>query len=153
MNILLVYATNSGTTMMAAQTVNDTLIKKGHQVTMKEARMTTVEDFTASHAVIFGSPSWEFEGRDGMPHEDIMALIEKLKTTTLEGKPFAVFGLGDSTFPHFCGAVTHLEEFVMSVKGKLVVPSLKIDKFFNDQTGNMDKITKWAESVATTLGS
>ena len=152
MNILLVYATNSGTTMMAAQTVSDVLTQKGHQVTMKEARMTAAEDFNSPQAVILGSPSWEFEGKDGMPHEDVMALIEKLKTSTLVGKPFAVFGLGDSTFPHFCGAVDHLEEFVGTVKGKLVVPSLKVDKFFNDQAGNTDKITKWAENLATTLG-
>lgn len=152
MNILLVYATNSGTTMMAAQTMSDVLTKKGHLITMKEARVTSVEDFNASQAIILGSPSWEFEGRDGMPHEDIMSLIEKLKTSTFDGKPFAVFGLGDSTFPHFCGAVTHLEEFITTVKGKLVVPSLKIDKFFNDQTGNTEKITKWAESLIVALG-
>ena len=137
--------------MTAAQTISDVLTKKGHQVTMKEARMSSEDDFKASQVVILGSPSWEFEGRDGMPHEDFMALIDKLKTLTFEGKPFAIFGLGDSTFPHFCGAVGHLEEFVTTVKGKLIVPSLKIDKFFNDMTGNTDKITKWAESVAAAL--
>jgi flavodoxin I len=152
MNILLVWATNSGTTMMAAQTINDVLVKKGHQVTMKEAGTTAAEDLTAAQAVLLGSPSWDYEGHEGMPHENFVALTEKLKTATLEGKPFAVFGLGDSTFPHFCGAVEHLEEFVNTVKGKLVAPSLRIDKFFNDQTGNTDKITKWAESVTAALG-
>jgi len=138
--------------MIAAQTVSDELTKKGHQVTMKEARMTVVEDFNASQAVILGSPSWDYEGREGMPHEDFVVLIEKLKSAAFEGKQFAVFGLGDSTFPHFCGAVTHLEEFVAAVKGTLVVPSLKIDKYFNDQTGNTAKITEWADSLASTFG-
>lgn len=152
MNILLVFATNSGTTMTAAQTVNDKLAAKGHTVTMKEARDTTPEDFTGPQAVVMGSPSWDFEGHEGMPHEDWLPLMEKLKTMTLEGKSFAVFGMGDSSYKKFCGAVDHLEESVKTVKGKLVVPSLKIDKFYSDQTGNMDKINAWADSLVTALG-
>jgi flavodoxin I len=152
MNILLVFATNSGTTMTAAQTVNDKLVAKGHTVTMKEARDTTPEEFTGAQAVVMGSPSWDFEGHEGMPHEDWLPLMEKLKTVTLEGKPFAVFGMGDSSYKKFCGAVDHLEELVKTVKGKLVVPSLKIDKFYSDQTGNMDKINAWADSLVTALG-
>jgi len=152
MNIILVYATNSGSTMLAAQTVQDVLIKKGHQVTQKEARMAWTDDFNSSQVIIFGSPSWDYAGHEGMPHEDFVTLIDKLKTVTLENKPFAIFGLGDSSFTHFCGAVDHLEELVKTVKGKLIVPSLKIDKFFNDQTGNTAKITAWAENLASTLG-
>jgi flavodoxin I len=152
MNIILVYATNSGATMTAATTVNDVLTKKGHLVTMKEARMTTPEDFKTPQVVILGSPSWDFDGKEGMPHEDFLTLMEQMKNVPVNGKPFAVFGLGDSTFSHFCGAVQHLEEFVSSVKGKLIVPSLKVDSYFNDMDGNTDKISKWAESVAGALG-
>jgi len=152
MNVLIVYATNSGTTMTTAQTINDKLAAKGQTVTMKEARDATPEDFTAPQAVIMGSPSWDFEGHEGMPHEDWLPLLEKLKTVTLENKPFAVFGLGDTSYKHFCGAVDHMEEAVKTMKGKLVVPSLRIDKFYSDQTGNMDKINAWADSVIAALG-
>lgn len=152
MNILLVYATNSGTTMSSAQTVNDKLVAKGHTVTMKEVRDTTESDFTAPEAILLGSPSWDFEGKEGMPHEDWLPLMEKLKTMTFENKPFAVFGLGDSSYKHFCGAVDHMEELVNTMKGKLLVPSLRIDKFYSDQTGNMDKINAWADSVIAALG-
>jgi len=152
MNVLIVYATNSGTTMTTAQTINDKLAAKGQTVTMKEARDATPEDFTAPQAVIMGSPSWDFEGHEGMPHEDWLPLLEKLKTVILENKSFAVFGLGDTSYKHFCGAVDHMEETVKTMKGKLVVPSLRIDKFYSDQTGNMDKINAWADSVIAALG-
>lgn len=152
MNILLVYATNSGTTMTAAQTIHDALASKGHTVTMKEARDATLEDFDSAPAVIVGSPSWDFEGNEGMPHEDWLPLMEKLKTKTFDNKSFAVFGLGDSSYKHFCGAVDHLEEMVKTVKGKLIVPSLRVDKFYSDQTGNMDKINVWITSVTAALG-
>lgn len=152
MNVLIVYATNSGTTMTAAQTINDKLAAKGHAVTLKEVRDTVPEDFNAPQAILLGSPSWDFEGKEGMPHEDWLPLMEKLKTTTQENKPFAVFGLGDSSYKHFCGAVDHMEELVTAMKGKLVTPSLRIDKFYSDQTGNMDKINAWADSVIAALG-
>lgn len=152
MNILLVYATNSGTTMTTAQTVADKLTGKGHTVTMKEVRDVTMEEFSPPDAIVVGSPSWDFEGHEGMPHEDWLPLMEKLKTVNLENKPFAVFGLGDSSYKHFCGAVDHMEELVKTMKGKLIVPSLRIDKFYSDQTGNMDKIIAWADSLIGALG-
>lgn len=152
MNILLVYATNSGTTMSTAQSINDKLVAKGHAVTMKEVRDTTEGDFSSPEAILLGSPSWDFEGHEGMPHEDWLPLMEKLKTMTFENKPFAIFGLGDSSYKHFCGAVDHMEELVKTMKGKLAVPSLRIDKFYSDQTGNMDKINAWADSVIAALG-
>lgn len=152
MNILIVYATNSGTTMTAAQTISDKLTGKGHQVTMKEARDATPEDFNTPQAILLGSPSWDFEGKEGMPHEDWIPLMEKLKTVTQENKPFAVFGLGDSSYKHFCGAVEHLDELVKTMKGKLALPSLKVDKFYSDQTGNMEKINKWADDLIAALG-
>ena len=151
MNILLVYATNSGTTMTTAQTVSDKLTAKGHQVTMKEVRDAVVEDFSSPEVVVIGSPSWDFEGHEGMPHEDWLPLMEKLKTMTFENKPFAIFGLGDSSYKHFCGAVDHLEELVKTIKGTLTVPSLRIDKFYSDQTGNMDKINAWADGLVAKL--
>lgn len=152
MNILLVFATNSGTTMTAAQTINDKLAGKGHTMTMKEVRDVKPEDFDAPQAIVLGSPSWDFEGHEGMPHEDYLPLMEQLKTKVLENKPMAVFGLGDSSYKHFCGAVDHLEELVKTMKAKLVVPSLRIDKFYSDQTGNMDKINAWADSLIAALG-
>ncbi|OGG29754.1 hypothetical protein A3A63_01515 [Candidatus Gottesmanbacteria bacterium RIFCSPLOWO2_01_FULL_46_9] len=147
----MVYATNSGTTMTTAQTVSDKLTGAGHQVTMKEARDTIPEDFNAPQVILLGSPSWDYEGKEGMPHEDYIPLIEKLKTVTHENKPFAVFGLGDSSYKHFCGSADHLEELVKAMKGKLIVPSLRIDKFYSDQTGNMEKINKWADDLIAVL--
>lgn len=150
MNILLVWATNSGTTQTVAQMVSDALTAAGHTVTSKEVREVTPQDFTAAQAILLGSPSWDFEGHEGYPHEDFLPFIEKMKTTEV-AKPFAVFGLGDSSYKFYNGAVDHLEEFVKNMKGTLVVPSLKIDKFYNDQTGNTDKVNAWIEELKKKL--
>jgi len=150
MNILLVYATNSGTTQTVAQMINDALTAAGHAVTVKEARTTTPEDFTSPQAILLGSPSWDFDGNEGFPHEDIIALMDKMKTTQVT-KPFAIFGLGDSSYKFYNGAVDHLEKFVTDIKGTLLVPSLKIDKYYSDMDGNNVKITAWLEELKKKL--
>lgn len=151
MQILLVYATNSGTTMMAAQAVSDKLTALGHTVTMKMVTETSVEEIVAAPLVIFGSPSWDFDGKEGMPHEDYVPLMEKLKTVNAENKPFAIFGLGDSSYRIYNGAVDHLENLIKTMKGKLVVPSLRIDNYFADQTKHTEAINAWAEKIAKAL--
>lgn len=150
MNILLVFATNSGTTQTVAQMITDALTKSGHTVTLKEARATTPEDFAGPQMVLLGSPSWDFDGHEGYPHEDLLALMDKMKTTNV-AKPFAIFGLGDSSYKYFCGAVDHMETFVKNVQGTLAVPSLKIDKYYSDIEANNGKITTWVTSLTDTI--
>ncbi len=150
MNVLLLWATNSGTTQTVAHIVNDALTAAGHAVTMKEARQTTPEDFTSPQAIIIGSPSWDFDGNEGFPHEDFLPLVEKMKTSEVP-KPFAIFGLGDSSYRIYNGAVDHLEKFVSEIKGTLFVPSLKIDKYYSDTEGNNGKITAWLEELKKKL--
>lgn len=148
MNILLVFATNSGTTQTVAHMIADSL--KDHAVTIKEARVATPQDFAGAQVIILGSPSWDFDGNEGFPHEDFLPLMDKMKTTRIE-KPFAVFGLGDSSYKFYNGAVDHLEEFVKTIGGTLAAPSLKIDKYYSDVDGNTAKITAWVEELKKKL--
>lgn len=158
MNILLVYATNSGGTLMASQTVTDILTQKGHTVILKEAAETTPDDVINAAFVLLASPSWDYENAEGMPHEHFVALMKGLEGLpagkagkTLENKPFAIVGLGDKSYTVFCGAVDHFETLVKNLKAKLVVPSLRIDGYFYDQTGNTQKITDWTNQLASSL--
>lgn len=150
MNILLVWATNSGTTQTVATMITDALTAAGHTVTSKEARATLPEDFNAPQVILFGSPSWDFDGNEGFPHEDFMALTQKLASTVVS-KPFAVFGLGDSSYRKYNGAVDHLEKFIKQVKGTLLIPSLRIDKYYSDIEGNNAKINAWLEELKKNL--
>ena len=147
MNILLVYATNSGTTQAIAQIVSDALTQQGHTVTIKEAAHAAPEDFASAQAVILGSPSWDFDGKEGQPHEDFLPLMDKMKGQQV-AKPFAIFGLGDTSYKYFCGAVDHLEEFVKTLQGNLLVPSLRIANYYT----NLDQATQAVNTWITTLG-
>lgn len=151
MNILIVFATNSGTTQVVQELITGVLTRAGHTVTVKEARDAKPEDINASQVVLLGSPSWDFGGSEGMTHEDFVPLMEKLRTMKFDGKPFAIFGLGDSSYKHFCGAVDHLEKLVADIGGKLATPSLHIDNYYTDVTGFDGNIAAWTEKLMKTF--
>lgn len=151
MKILAVYASYSGSTLMASQTVVDTLTAAGNTVVLKTAAEVAAEELTSSDLIILGSPSWDFDGKEGQPHEDFIKFMEAMKNVNLENKPFAVFGLGDSSYMHFCGAVDVLTEFVKTVKGRLVIEPLKIDGYFLDQQKNTQSLADWANKLSKSI--
>ncbi|MBI2405362.1 flavodoxin domain-containing protein [Candidatus Gottesmanbacteria bacterium] len=145
MNILVAYATNSGGTAEAAQIVTDTLTTQSHTVTLKRITDVNPDALSTFDVILFGSPSWDYKDQEGVPHEDFIAFMEKMKGKTMS-KPFAIFGLGDRSYPHFCGAVEHLEAFVKTIGGTLVGPSLRIDGFYT-KPGNRETVQKWAQQI------
>ncbi|MBI3559513.1 flavodoxin domain-containing protein [Candidatus Gottesmanbacteria bacterium] len=152
MDIVLVYATNSGGTAQAAKTIADALTSKGHTVRIKDAKDAGPDDLTGASPLILGSPSWDYNGMEGQPLPEMVELIARCKDSHLEGKPCAVFGLGDSSYTYYCGAVTYLETFVKRNKGMLIVPSLKIDGYYMHSDASQH-ITVWANEVADKLSS
>ena len=70
MKILIVYATNSGGTQLAAQIVQETLVKHSLTAELKEVRDTSADEFEGYDLVILSSPSWDYEGLEGQPHPE-----------------------------------------------------------------------------------
>lgn len=147
MKILIAYATYSGSTSQAAQIVTDTLTTSGHTATLKTIAEIAPDELSSYDIIVFGSPSWDYEGKDGYPHGDFMTFINKVGDSRLE-KKFAIFGLGDQSYQHFCGAVDILETFVTKIGGTLVQPSLRINGFYFDNEGNTQKIKEWAQKLS-----
>jgi flavodoxin I len=147
MNTLIIFATYSGGTEAAVNVLSETLKAKGQTVTLISPTQTNPEEMTKYDLVILASPSWDTNGKEGQPHEDYFSLIEKSKGKTCDGRKFAIMGLGDSSYPHFCGAVDELEKFVNEIKGALTVPSLKIDGYFYNQEKNNQTIKEWAQKL------
>ena len=155
MQVLVAYATNSSGTLVSSVIVANTLIKAGHNVTHKDIRTVIPEELAQYDAIIFGSPSWDYnnqKGRlEGQPHEFFRAFMTKAENITMKDKPFAVFGLGDTAYINFCGAVDHLETFVNKMQGTLITPSLRIDGFYFNQPENEQLVGTWAQSLTKAL--
>ena len=151
MNILLLYATNSGGTQQASQMVASQLQEKGHTVSMKNPKESKTDEIAGADLVIFASPSWDYQDKEGQPHEDFFPLLQSFEGKTMDGKSFAILGLGDSSYAHFCGAVEEFEKVVQNLKGKLVVGSLKIDGYYLHMDESNQAVKDWTEKLLATL--
>jgi flavodoxin I len=151
MNVLLVYATYSNSTYSAAEIASTELKDAGHTVEIVLARETKPEQLQAADLVILASPSWDYFGDQGQPHEDYLVFNKTMADTTFPDKKFAILGLGDSTYTYFCGAVEHLQATVEKLQGKLIVESLKIDQYYINEVTATQQIKEWARNVSSTL--
>lgn len=151
MNILLVYATHSSGTYVASEFVKEELSKLGHTVTVKEVQETNPDEFINFDLIILSSPSWMVNKKDGQPHEFFFPFFEKAKGKSYPNKRFALFGLGDKSYMHFCGAVDVLQEFVNNLQGKTIIEPLRINGFFYRQHENEEQIQKWVNSLSETI--
>lgn len=148
MKILVLYATYSGGTQTAADIVATVLkTNTGSQVYVKTPTEIAPTDLANYDIVVVGSPSWDYEGKTGMPHQDFISFMEQSKSVDLTGKKAAIFGLGDSTYEHFCGAVGHLEDWLKGLKAQLCIESLKIDGFFFNQEASTENLKTWAQKL------
>lgn len=149
MNILISYATYSGGTQAACEFLTQTLQGLGHQVTMKTIAETAIDETLNFDLTILASPSWDFEGKEGQPHQDFFPFMEKSAGKTVNGKNFVTLGLGDSSYAHFCGAVPIIEDFIKKAGGIIKAEALMIDGYLFDMEGNNNKISDWAKKIAS----
>lgn len=153
MRILIAYASNSSGAQQVADLVGDILTTAGHTVTVKRASESGAEDFDSYDLIVLGSCTWErFEGKkrlDGQLQQHMFDLVGKMKEQLFPKKQFAIFGLGDSTYTHFCAAADHLEKFVANLGGTLAIPTLRIDRFFFDLENNRHQAEDWAKKITS----
>ncbi len=143
MHVVIIFATNSGSTYLVSKRLEKLLTKK-HSVRVVEVKNVIINDVANADLVIFGSPSWDFEGREGMPHQMMLACMERVRPYKFNGKAVAVFGCGDTSYTYFCGAVDQLEKFVHEQGGTLVIPSLRIDGYHFDEKRAITQVEDWA---------
>lgn len=150
MNVLIVYATLSGSTMAAADLIAETITSAGHKATALTADSVSADVVSSYDALIIGSPSWEDNGKDGQPLPEVRKFVESLSAAALKNKAVAVFGLGDTSYPHFCGAVDGIEEQLRTAGVPLATASLKIDRYYSSP-GNEQRVRDWSRSFCAIL--
>jgi len=147
MNILLLYETYSGGTLSAAEYLKIVLIEKGHKVTLSTTHESNPQTYPSYDLVIMGTPSWLEQNKEGQPHAYFLQFMTNTKDFSFEGTTFAIFGLGDRTYAHFCKAVDTLHEYLSSKKGVVVGQDLKIDSYLFDPEKGKKELRLWVDSL------
>jgi flavodoxin I len=139
---LIVYGSTTGNTEAAASLVGAALQKKGWRTTVKDAADVAAAGLTEGYdLVLFGCSTWGDE--DVELQDDFALLYEDLDKAGLAGRKVAVFGCGDSSYLHFCGAVDAIAEKAEALGALLVGAPLKIDG-----DPEREEILAWAAEVA-----
>ncbi|WP_419785963.1 flavodoxin [Pseudodesulfovibrio sp.] len=140
---LIVFGSTTGNTESVSDEIAKVLKNKGHDVEIRNASGVTVENLADGFdAVLLGSSTWGDE--DIEFQDDFVPIYENLEQAGLKGHKVGVFGCGDSSYTHFCGAVDALEEKAESLGAEIMGDSLRIDG--DPDTG---EITAWAESISS----
>jgi len=143
-NILIVYASNSGSTFLVGEMIKNYLSKK-YTVAMQTAAMTQPDDLEKYDIILLGSPSWHVLSRgDGFPQETMLAFMERCAGRSFPDKRFAAFGCGDSDYTLFCGAVFRLETFIGKLQGQKIMEPLKVDSYFFRPVEGDKQVEQWA---------
>jgi flavodoxin short chain len=123
---LIVYGSTTGNTESVAELIHATLAKAGHDTNILNAADVSAQGLAEGYElVLFGCSTWGDE--DIELQDDFVPLFENLDKAGLSGRKTAVFGCGDSGYPHFCGAVDAIEEKAANLGAEIVCASLKID--------------------------
>ncbi len=141
---LIVFGSTTGNTESTAHKIAKAVAEQNIEATVKDVSGVELKDFSNSYDVFFlGSSTW---GDDEVELQDEFAeFYEHMVELDLSGKKVAVFGCGDSSYTHFCGAVDAIEEKVKELGANLVTSGLKID---GDPDDMNDEIMDWATGVA-----
>ena len=142
---LIVYGSTTGNTESVSDDIAKILEKNGHCVEIRNAADVHVEGMAEGFdAVFLGCSTW---GDDDVElQDDFIPVFDELGTAGLSGKNVAVFGCGDSSYEHFCGAVDAIERRAEELGANLIGDSLKVDG--DPDTG---EITAWTDAVMTKM--
>lgn len=82
---------------------------------------------------------------DGDPPDNAVAFFRQLGTWhgDLSDLRFAVLGLGDSRYPHFCGFAHHLRQRLQQLGGKPLFDTVTVDNL------NDEDLSHWQQAVRT----
>lgn len=138
---LIVYGSTTGNTEMVSDSIAKILEGDGVNVDIMDASSVKIKGMADGYDVVFlGCSTWGDE--DIELQDDFIPLFDDLDKTGLTGKKVAVFGCGDSSYTHFCGAVDAIEEKSESLGALILGDSLKIDG-----DPDNDEVVAWSKSI------
>jgi flavodoxin I len=148
MKILVTYASCGGNTMMVAEKIFEVLQAEGQtEVTLKDMAELKPEELLEYPFIYFGSSTWG----DGEFNDFSQIFFDQLANTDIDLSEvrFALYGLGETFYPIFCGVIDKMIEGLEAKKGKIVGEHLKIDGYPDETV--MPSVEEWTRSILSEI--
>lgn len=144
---LVIFGSTTGNTENTAHTIAKAIAENKIEATVMDVTTAKLSDFNNGYDLfVLGCSTWGDEEIE--LQEDFAEFYETMDGLDLNGKKFAVFGCGDSSYTYFCGAVDVIEEKTQELGAILVNSGLKID---GDPDDCEMEIVDWANNVAAAV--
>lgn len=144
---LILFGSTTGNTEDMAGMIKRALEASGLETELKDVASAVPGDLNATYDLLMvGCPAY---GDDAIElQEDFQEYYEQIDGVSLNGKKYAVFAPGDSSYTFFCGSVDMLEDKLEDLGGQRIAAGLKID---GDPSDAEKEIEEWARAVAADL--
>jgi flavodoxin I len=144
----IVFASTSGHTEYVVDVLADSLrgAFPGWEVEETIAEKTRPQDLLRGDILLLASGTWDTWSIEGQLNPYMWVLLEdKAKDLDLAGKPCACIGLGDHRYFYTARAVDHLQRYVNTHDGRLILPALAI---IDEPYGQEEKVRAWGKQLA-----
>ncbi|PJE77248.1 hypothetical protein COV05_00140 [Candidatus Uhrbacteria bacterium CG10_big_fil_rev_8_21_14_0_10_48_16] len=147
MNISILYATLTGYSESVAMDLSGILKDMGWEVTMTDVTQLAKPHAPLEGNIIFGCSTYG----DGDLNDIAEEFIESLRSAKLDlsHANMAIFALGESIYPDFCGAGQLAKEAFESLNAQVIEPIMSIDTLELDQEKKKQDLLSWATHITT----
>lgn len=148
MKIAIAFASLSGNTLSIANHLQDFLLNLGHDVTMYDMMDTSAEQLKTHNLVLMGISTYD----DGLnPIGELFFSSADADNHFCNHTKFAIFSLGDSSYPNFAIAGETVMEKLKTMGALVLEPILTLD---GPPTEEMfAESEEWVEQIIHHLGT
>lgn len=143
MNIGIVFATLSGNTTTVASTLERYLLDQGNTVTVHDSLQTVADELKHYDLVFIGAST--YGDGDLNPIADMFFSAAGSVHHNCDHTKFAIFSLGDSSYPHFAASGPIMLERLQQMRATVIEPILSLDGPPTDEM--MNEVKKWSEEI------
>ncbi len=122
-DLLVAYASQTGTAARLAEATAASLRASGLRPDVASLARLTPEALTPYRAVLLLAAS---TGEGDVP-DSALRFLRALKTASLAGVRFAMLGLGDRSYAHFCGGAETLRTALVGAGAAEIAPLVRVD--------------------------
>lgn len=143
MEVKILYGTETGNSETLAHQAQQALESAGMQAEVLNMEDIKAQDLEKMPYILMITSTWN----DGEPPSNAQELHDELQTTDLDlsNSKYAVLGLGESYYEHFCQAAIDFDEYLAKDGAERLLELEKADGDFEDTFDN------WINNVANRL--
>jgi sulfite reductase (NADPH) flavoprotein alpha-component len=130
--IHILWGSQTGNAANLAQVISDSLTDAGFETSVHDMGSVDPEAIHAYQTVIFVTSTYG----DGEAPDNASEWLSFLKyedSLKLDHLHYAVLGLGDPYYPHFCQCGKDFDQYLNKHGAKALLPRLDCDRYFEEQ--------------------